>query len=88
MPFFVKANCQALKEFPHVNTIVRGDQIVYNHYCDIEVAVAVDEALIVPVVRDADKMFLLKLRLKLNELAEKPGQKKSPSMSFRAELSQ
>jgi 2-oxoglutarate dehydrogenase E2 component (dihydrolipoamide succinyltransferase) len=76
MSFFVKACCQALKEFPDVNTEVRGDEIVYNHFYNIGVAVAVTEGLIVPVIKDADKMHFSEIETKINELALKARDKK------------
>ncbi len=76
MSFFVKASCQALKEFADVNTMVRGDEIVYNHYYNIGVAVSVDEGLIVPVIKGADKLSFARIELKINELAEKARNKK------------
>jgi 2-oxoglutarate dehydrogenase E2 component (dihydrolipoamide succinyltransferase) len=54
MSFFVKACCQALKAFPVVNAMIEGEEIVYNHFYDIGVAVSTDRGLIVPVIRDAD----------------------------------
>jgi 2-oxoglutarate dehydrogenase E2 component (dihydrolipoamide succinyltransferase) len=76
MSFFVKACCQALKEFPEVNTIVRGDEIVYRHYYNIGVAVAVDEGLIVPVIKNADTMSFARIELALAGLAEKARNRK------------
>jgi 2-oxoglutarate dehydrogenase E2 component (dihydrolipoamide succinyltransferase) len=58
MGFFVKACVAALKEFPNVNGEIEGDDIVYKHYYDIGVAVSTDRGLVVPVVRDADKLSL------------------------------
>lgn len=76
MSFFVRACCQALKEFPDVNTMVRGEDIVYNHYYNIGVAVSVDEGLIVPVIKDADKLSFAQIELKIAELSEKGKNKK------------
>ena len=56
MSFFVKASIAALKEFPAMNAEVFGDQIVYKNYYDISVAVGTPKGLVVPVLRDADKM--------------------------------
>ncbi len=71
MSFFVKASCQALKEFPEVNTIVRGDEIVYRHYYNIGVAVAVEDGLIVPVIRNADTLSFAQIELALAGLADR-----------------
>jgi 2-oxoglutarate dehydrogenase E2 component (dihydrolipoamide succinyltransferase) len=76
MSFFVKACCQALKEFGDVNTEVRGDEIVYKHFYNIGVAVAVDEGLIVPVIKNADKMSFPQIELRISELAQKARAKK------------
>jgi 2-oxoglutarate dehydrogenase E2 component (dihydrolipoamide succinyltransferase) len=56
MSFFVKAVIQALKEIPAVNAEIDGEDIVYKNYYHIGVAVGTDKGLVVPVVRDADKM--------------------------------
>lgn len=71
MPFFVKACCRALMDFPDVNSMIRGDEIVYHHYYNIGVAVAVDEGLIVPVIRDADTLTFPQIEMKIDELAQK-----------------
>ncbi len=56
MGFFVKACVQALKEIPAVNAEIDGTDIVYKNYYHIGVAVGTDKGLVVPVVRDADRM--------------------------------
>ncbi|MFW2829282.1 2-oxoglutarate dehydrogenase complex dihydrolipoyllysine-residue succinyltransferase [Sphingomonas sp. ID0503] len=56
MGFFVKAACQALKDVPAVNASIEGDEIVYHDYADISVAVSAPNGLVVPVIRDADKL--------------------------------
>jgi 2-oxoglutarate dehydrogenase E2 component (dihydrolipoamide succinyltransferase) len=58
MGFFVKACLQALKEVPAVNAEIDGDEIVYKNYYHIGVAVGTDRGLVVPVLRDADRMSL------------------------------
>jgi len=54
--FFVKAAVGALKQFPRLNAEIDGDEIVYKHYYDIGVAIGDPEGLVVPVIRDADKL--------------------------------
>jgi 2-oxoglutarate dehydrogenase E2 component (dihydrolipoamide succinyltransferase) len=54
--FFVKAAVEALKRFPMVNASVDGGDIVYHEYYDIGVAVSTDRGLMVPILRDADRM--------------------------------
>ena len=56
MSFFVKAAIHALKEVPAVNAQIDGEDLVYNNYYDISVAVGGAQGLVVPVVRDADMM--------------------------------
>jgi 2-oxoglutarate dehydrogenase E2 component (dihydrolipoamide succinyltransferase) len=56
MSFFAKACIEALRRFPVVNASVEGSEIVYHEYYDIGVAVSTDRGLIVPVLRDADRM--------------------------------
>jgi len=54
--FFIKATIEALKAFPAVNGRVEGNEIVYNNVFDIGVAVSTEKGLMVPVIRDADKL--------------------------------
>jgi 2-oxoglutarate dehydrogenase E2 component (dihydrolipoamide succinyltransferase) len=56
MSFFVKACVEALRRYPVVNASVEGADIVYHEYFDLGVAVSTDRGLIVPVLRDADRM--------------------------------
>ncbi len=58
MGFFAKAVVAALKELPNVNAEIEGDSIVYKNYFDIGVAVSTERGLVVPVVRDADRLSL------------------------------
>jgi 2-oxoglutarate dehydrogenase E2 component (dihydrolipoamide succinyltransferase) len=56
MGFFAKAACLALKDIPSVNAQIQGEEIVYHDYVDISVAVSAPNGLVVPVVRDAEKL--------------------------------
>ncbi len=56
MSFFTKACCIALNEWPAVNAMIDGDEIVYNSSCNISIAVSTPKGLVVPVIRDADQM--------------------------------
>ena len=56
MSFFAKASVLALKDIPSVNAQIQGEEIVYFDYVDISVAVSAPNGLVVPVVRDVDKM--------------------------------
>ncbi len=71
MSFFVKACVAALKEFPEINARIEGDEIVYQHYFDIGIAVGTDKGLMVPVLRDADKLSSADIERKLKEYADK-----------------
>jgi 2-oxoglutarate dehydrogenase E2 component (dihydrolipoamide succinyltransferase) len=61
MGFFAKAVIQALKEIPAVNAEIDGQDIVYKNYYHIGIAVGTDKGLVVPVVRDADKLSLAQI---------------------------
>ena len=76
MSFFVKACCQALKEFPSISTQVDGDDIVYNHFYDIGVAVSIDEGLVVPNIRDADTRHFADIEAEIASLAQRAREKK------------
>ncbi len=71
MSFFVKAVVEALKRFPAVNASIDGSDIVYHGYYDIGVAVSTDRGLVVPVLRDADKMSMAEIEAKIAEYAAK-----------------
>jgi len=71
MSFFVKACVQALKEFPAVNAEIRDKSIVYKYYYDIGVAVGGPRGLVVPVVRNADKLSFAEIELEIARLAQK-----------------
>jgi 2-oxoglutarate dehydrogenase E2 component (dihydrolipoamide succinyltransferase) len=71
MPFFVKAACIALEQFPTVNALVDGDTIVYRHYVNMGIAVAVDAGLVVPNVKDADRKSMLDVSREIADLAKR-----------------
>ena len=71
MSFFVKAAISALKEFPEINAEIQENEIVYKYYYDIGIAVGAEEGLVVPVLRDADKMSFADIEKKIRELAQK-----------------
>ena len=58
MGFFLKASVHALQAFPAVNAYIDGTDILYHNYCDIGVAVSTEKGLMVPIVRDVDKLSL------------------------------
>jgi 2-oxoglutarate dehydrogenase E2 component (dihydrolipoamide succinyltransferase) len=71
MGFFVKAAIQALKEIPAVNGEIDGNDIIFKNHYDIGVAVGTEQGLVVPVVRDADKMSLPQIEAKIGELGKR-----------------
>jgi 2-oxoglutarate dehydrogenase E2 component (dihydrolipoamide succinyltransferase) len=56
MGFFVKAAALAARDIPAVNAFIEGDEIVYHDYLDVSVAVSAPQGLVVPVIRDADRL--------------------------------
>ena len=68
--FFVKATVGALREFPRINAEIQGDEMVLKHYFDIGVAVGAKEGLVVPVLRDADRMSFAQIERKVREFAK------------------
>lgn len=71
MSFFTKACCMALKEWPAVNAMIDGDEIVYNDYCDVSIAVSTKRGLVVPVVRNAEAMDFQGIEKEIIRLAER-----------------
>jgi 2-oxoglutarate dehydrogenase E2 component (dihydrolipoamide succinyltransferase) len=71
MSFFVKAAVDALKQFPSVNAEVRGTDIVYKNYFDVGVAVGGGKGLVVPVLRNAERMSFSDVELTIAELAKR-----------------
>jgi 2-oxoglutarate dehydrogenase E2 component (dihydrolipoamide succinyltransferase) len=78
MPFFVKACVEALKEYPAVNAGIDGDDFVYHNYYDIGIAIGAEKGLVVPILRDADRMRMYEIdqaiaafsdKIKANHLA-------------------
>ncbi len=71
MSFFAKAVVGALKAYPYVNGEIQGDEVVLKQYYDLGVAVGVEEGLVVPVVRDADRKSFAQLEQMIGDLAQK-----------------
>lgn len=69
--FFVKAAVGALKDFPRLNAEIQGDEMVLKHYYDIGVAVGARAGLVVPVLRDADRMSFAEIEAAIKEFARK-----------------
>ncbi len=71
MSFFVKAVIAALKKYPIINASVEGNEIVYHDYYDIGIAVGSPRGLVVPVIRDADRLSLAGIELQIAEFAKR-----------------
>jgi 2-oxoglutarate dehydrogenase E2 component (dihydrolipoamide succinyltransferase) len=71
MSFFTKAVVGALKAFPLLNAQIDGEDIIVKQYYDIGIAVAAEGGLVVPVVRDADRLSFAEIERKIAELAAK-----------------
>jgi len=76
MSFFVKACCQALKDFPSVNTQLEGNDIIYKYFYDIGVAMSIDKGLLVPVIRDADTRHFAEIETTIASMAQRARDKK------------
>jgi len=71
MPFFVRAAVQALRQFPTINSQVDGDTIVYKHYVNMGIAVASEQGLVVPNVKDADQKGTIELSREISDVAKR-----------------
>ncbi len=71
MGFFVKAVVDALQEFPAVNAEIDGDELVYKNYYDIGVAVGTPQGLVVPVVRDVDRLGFADIEKTIGDLGRR-----------------
>ncbi len=71
MSFFTKAAVHAMKEVPAINAQLDGDEIIQNHYFDISMAVSTEKGLVVPVVRDCDKLDMAGIEKAIGEVAKK-----------------
>lgn len=69
--FFSKAVAITLKEFPVINAQIDEDEIVYYDYCDISIAVSTPKGLVVPVIRNVEKLSLAQIEFQVAELAAK-----------------
>ncbi|MEE8199091.1 MAG: dihydrolipoamide acetyltransferase family protein [Thermoplasmata archaeon] len=82
MPFIVRAVCHGLARYPSLNASLQDEHILLKKYYHIGVAVALDEGLVVPVVRNADRMDIRQLARTLHQLAESARAKKLPVEEF------
>jgi 2-oxoglutarate dehydrogenase E2 component (dihydrolipoamide succinyltransferase) len=71
LSFFAKASVEALRAFPAINAEIRGEDIVYKNYYALGIAVASEQGLLVPVIRDVDRKSLAEIETELAELAQR-----------------
>lgn len=71
MSFFVKATVAALKQFPRINAEIDGDEMILKHYYDIGIAVGAEEGLVVPVVRDTNKLSFAEIEKQIRAFGKK-----------------
>jgi len=76
MSFFVKASVDALKLVPQVNAEIRGDDILYKNYYDIAVAIGGGKGLVVPVLRNTERMSFAEVEIAIGELAKRAKENK------------
>ena len=69
--FFVKAVTLALKDFPQIHSMIDGEELVTPQFMDIGIAASTPKGLVVPVIRNAEKMSLPELEIRIRELADK-----------------
>jgi 2-oxoglutarate dehydrogenase E2 component (dihydrolipoamide succinyltransferase) len=69
MSFFVRAAVDALKHFPALNGRIDGDSIRYRNYCDVGIAVSIERGLVVPVLRDADRLGFAEIEKRIGDFA-------------------
>jgi 2-oxoglutarate dehydrogenase E2 component (dihydrolipoamide succinyltransferase) len=71
MSFFVKACVEALREYPDVNARIEGDDIIYQRFYDIGIAIGGEKGLVVPVIRDADSLHFAEIEKSIDDFVEK-----------------
>jgi len=76
MSFFVRATVEALRAVPQVNAELRDPHVVYRDYCDIGIAVGGGKGLVVPVLRNAEKLSFAQIELGINDFARRAGDNK------------
>ena len=76
MSFFTKAVCFGVQEWPSVNAMIDGENIVHHNYCDISIAVSAPKGLVVPVIRNAESLSMAEIEKKVVELATKAKENK------------
>ena len=76
MSFFVKAAIDGLKQFPGINAEIRGTDIVYHNYYDIGVAIGSGKGLVVPVLRNAERLSFAEIELAIGDLGKRAQENK------------
>ncbi len=76
MSFFVKASCQALKQYPMLNSMIDGDDLIQQEFYDIGIAISLDSGLLVPVIRNADRLGFGAIEAGIADLATRAKAKK------------
>ncbi|MER2514591.1 MAG: 2-oxoglutarate dehydrogenase complex dihydrolipoyllysine-residue succinyltransferase [Nitrosomonas ureae] len=71
MSFFIRAVIAALKKYPVINASVEGNEIIYHDFYDIGIAVSSPRGLVVPVIRDADRLTLAEIELQIADFAKR-----------------
>ena len=71
MSFFVKASVEALKHFPEINASIDGNDMVYHGFYDIGIAVSTPRGLVVPVLRDADRLTMAEVEMRIRDFGER-----------------
>jgi 2-oxoglutarate dehydrogenase E2 component (dihydrolipoamide succinyltransferase) len=74
VPFFIKAVIAALKDFPRLNAEIQGDEIILKHYYDIGIAVGAEVGLVVPVLKDADRLSFADIESSIEGFVQKARQ--------------
>ena len=76
MSFFVKAAVDALKLVPQVNAEIRGEEIVYHNFCDIGIAVGGGKGLVVPILRNAERMSFAQIEMAVGDFGKRAQENK------------
>jgi len=71
MSFFVKASVGALKVFPRINAEIQEDEFVLKHYYDMGIAIGAEEGLVVPVIREVDRLSFAEIERQIKDLVDK-----------------
>lgn len=71
MSFFTKAACEALKRYPAVNASIDGNDLIYHNFCDVGIAIGSERGLVVPILRNAERLSMADIEKQIREFAEK-----------------